>query len=176
AEEVRRRREVPMDDRTPGCPDPLKSRPHILILAPAEITPPTCRRPAGMVETATPDPRQFLDLPRGRLARASLARLHGRATGSELRREGPCVDTWNDRIHPHSSDRCMPPHACLTPTRCRVRPPRLLSPSPASTTCAAGCPAARRASRRMCSPSSCPRVTARHSRSSRTGAAWRPYL
>src|SRR5438105_5410764 len=133
---------------------PRKSLPHILILAPAKITPPTYRGPAGMVETATPDPGQFLDLPRGRLARASLARLHGRATGSGLRREGPCVDTWNDRINPHSSDRCMPPHAFLTQTRCRVGPPRLLPPSPAPTTCAAGPPAATRASRRMCSPSS----------------------
>src|SRR5205814_587256 len=60
---------------------------------------------------------------------------------------GPCENTWNDRIHPHSSDHCMPPQACLTPTRCRVRPPRLLSPSLASTTCATGCPAARRAQR-----------------------------
>src|SRR5213082_4310090 len=66
---------------------PRKSLPHILILAPAKITPPTYRGQAGMVETATPDPGQFLDLPRGRLARASLARLHGRATGSGLRRE-----------------------------------------------------------------------------------------
>src|SRR5437879_4136199 len=133
---------------------PRKSLPHILILAPAKITPPTYRGQAEVVETATPDLGQFLDLPRGRLARASLARLHGRATGSGLRREGPCEDTWNDRIHPHSSDHCMHPQACLAPTRCRVRPPRLLSPSPASTTCAAGCPAARRASRRMCSRSS----------------------
>src|SRR5438132_931101 len=33
---------------------PRKSLPHILILAPAKITPPTYRGQAGMVETATP--------------------------------------------------------------------------------------------------------------------------
>src|SRR5438874_11694052 len=148
---------------------PRKSLPHILILAPAKITPPTYRGQAGMVETATPDPGQFLDLPRGRLARASLARLHGRATGSGLRREGPCEDTWNDRIHPHSSDRCVPPQAGLTPTRCRARPPRLLAPSPAPTTCAAGYAAARPAASRACSRPPRPRAPARRARRSSPG-------
>src|SRR5437762_10677007 len=41
----------------PGCPDPPKSRPHILILAAAKIPPPTYRGQAGDGVNRHPGPR-----------------------------------------------------------------------------------------------------------------------
>src|SRR5207302_6584619 len=97
AEEVRRRREVPMDDRTPRWP--RKSRPHIVILAPAKITPPAYRGQAGDGGNRHPGPRA---IPRftPRTPGASIARPPARTRDRERAASGGTMRRHMERQDP----------------------------------------------------------------------------
>src|SRR5437764_14738298 len=116
----------------PGCPDPPKSRPHILILAAAKIPPPTYRGQAGDGGNRHPGPRA---IPRFTLRTpgASIARPLARTRDRERAASGGTMRRHMERQDPPPPRRplrapgglaypnAVPGNAAATP----VAPPRL---------------------------------------------------